>query len=233
MLKDLAIVKLATSVVKKTKEKIVKKREELRVYPDQTIEEAKNESSAKSPQSSNKSEDKTETKVKSSKEKSTKEKGSSTKKVSAKKETQAKKSQSKIEVTTKQSTKKTKTSAKKNTSKSATTQNKKEEKIKKYKSQIQKHYGQVDDKLLEVVVKNLGPSIYRKDAETVSCSDPKELDTVRRNFLQKKLSLSESNEKLDTAIKKVCEELKSSRSKYRATFYYALAKKFNKESALS
>ncbi len=110
---------------------------------------------------------------------------------------------------------------------------KKEAKIALYSKDITKHYGEVDEAFLAIVVKNLGPSIYKKDAESVACSDPKELETVRKNFLVKKLGMSESQEVLDKAIKEVCEEMKASRKKYRASFYYALAKKLKQESKLS
>lgn len=110
---------------------------------------------------------------------------------------------------------------------------KKAEKIALYTADIQKHYGTVDGAFLEIVVKNLGPSIYKKDAELVSCSDKKELDTVRKNFLVKKLELQESDDVLNGYIQEVCEELKNTRNKYRATFYYALAKKLKMESKLS
>lgn len=110
---------------------------------------------------------------------------------------------------------------------------KKAAKIALYIKDIKKHYGEVDEDFLAIIVKNLGPSIYKKDAELVSCSEQKELDTVRKNFLIKKLGLNASNGVLDAAIKDVCEELESTRTKYRATFYYRLAKKFKKESALS
>ncbi|KYJ86629.1 hypothetical protein AS592_06865 [Sulfurovum riftiae] len=102
-----------------------------------------------------------------------------------------------------------------------------------YTKAFKKQYGEVDTDFLEIIVKNLGPSIYRKDAELVSCSDPKELDTVRKNFLIKKLGLQENQEVLDAAIKEVCEELKDTSKKYRALFYYRLAQKFKKESVLS
>jgi len=110
---------------------------------------------------------------------------------------------------------------------------KKEAKIALYTKDIKKHYSEVNEAFLAIIVKNLGPSIYRKDAELVSCSDPKELDTVRRNFLVKKLGLELRKEELDAAIQEVCQELKSTRTKYRATFYYRLAQKFKKESVLS
>ncbi len=110
---------------------------------------------------------------------------------------------------------------------------KKVEKIKKYKADIQKNYGSVDEEFLEIVVKNLGPSIYLRDAESVSCGDPKELETVRKNFLIKKLGLTSSDDELNALISEVCSELKDQRVKFRATFYYALAKKLKMESALS
>ena len=110
---------------------------------------------------------------------------------------------------------------------------KKEEKIALYTKDIQKHYDEVDEAFLAIIVKNLGPSIYRKNAEMVSCADPKELDTVRRNFLVKKLGMSEEKEILDGFIQDVCQELKGVSHKYRATFYYRLAKNLKKESALS
>jgi len=120
----------------------------------------------------------------------------------------------------------------KKASASKTTISKKDLKIALYAKNIEKFYGEVDKDFLALIVKNLGPSIYRKDAELVSCSDPKELDTVRRNFLIKKLGIDASQAVLDAAIQDVCEELKSTRTKYRATFYYSLAKKFKKESVL-
>ncbi len=107
-------------------------------------------------------------------------------------------------------------------------------KIALYTKDVKKHYGSVDEAFLDIVVKNLGPSIYRRDAESVSCTDPKELETVRKNFLIKKLGFNKSeNDMLDNEIKKVCEIMKSSKIKYRATFYYILAKNLKKESALN
>ncbi len=125
------------------------------------------------------------------------------------------------------------TTAKKKETSTKKPASKREAKIALYSADITKHYGKVDEAFLTIIVKNLGPSIYRKDAELVSCSDSKELDTVKNNFLVKKLQMKESDDVLNAAIKEVCEELKASRNKYRATFYYALAKKFKQESKLS
>lgn len=149
-------------------------------------------------------------------------------KVATEKKAATKKTTSKKKVTT--TTKKI-TSTKK--SSSSEKGSKRDEKIALYIKDIQKHYGEVDEAFVAIIVKNLGPSIYRRDAELVSCSDPKELDTVRRNFLMKKLGIDASQAVLDAAIQDVCTELKGVRTKYRATFYYSLAKKFKKESVLS
>ena len=87
-----------------------------------------------------------------------------------------------------------------------------------------------DMDLLRKVSKGLGPSIYNKDASTVSCSDSEELARVKNNFLIKKLGMKDSDA-LDAAIKEVCEQLGSSnRNKYRGMFYYLLTVKFGKES---
>ncbi len=155
------------------------------------------------------------------------------KKTSAKK----KEPEKKKTTTTKKKTIPQKTSEKKKTNtttkaKAAPKGTKKAEKIALYTKAFKKQYGDVDAQFLEIIVKNLGPSIYKKDAELVSCSDPKELDTVRKNFLIKKLGIEEDKETLDTAIKEVCEELKGTSKKYRALFYYRLAQKFKKESVL-
>ena len=85
--------------------------------------------------------------------------------------------------------------------------------------------------LIGKVTESLVPSIYKQDAETVSCSDSAELDTVKNNFLIDKLGVGADDATLDAAIKKVCEAMgTSNRHKYRALFYALLAKEFGKES---
>ncbi|HFU77361.1 MAG TPA: DUF2853 family protein [Epsilonproteobacteria bacterium] len=184
------------------------------------------------------------TSTKSTESKKTTSTKKATTKTTSKKEATKKKPDVKKPATTKSTDSKTsakkvpakKDSVKKETSSKKTTAakgSKRDAKIALYIKDIKKHYGEVDEAFVAIVVKNLGPSIYKKDAELVSCSDPKELDTVRRNFLIKKLGIDASRGVLDAAIQDVCTELKGVRTKYRATFYYALAKKFKKESVLS
>lgn len=86
-----------------------------------------------------------------------------------------------------------------------------------------------DMDLLTKVTIGCGPSIYNADASTVAGSQASELETVKNNFLIKKLGVSKS-EDLDGAIAKVIEVYgKSNRNKYRAVIYYMLTKHFGKE----
>ncbi len=66
--------------------------------------------------------------------------------------------------------------------------------------------------------------LSKADSRFVACSDPAECDTVRENFLKKKLGLSGGD--LDGAIKTVCQTMKSEHNKSRLTFYYLLAEHF-------
>lgn len=88
----------------------------------------------------------------------------------------------------------------------------------------------VNTELLTAVCKGLGPALYNNDAFTVASSDKDELDRLKKNFLQKKLGLSDSDD-LDGAIDKVVETMgRSNPRKYRAAFYYLLTEHFRKES---
>ncbi|MEP2642665.1 DUF2853 family protein [Roseobacter sp.] len=90
-----------------------------------------------------------------------------------------------------------------------------------------------DMDLLTKVTIGCGPSIYDADAATVASSQPSELETVKNNFLIKKLGLADGPE-LDKAISSVVETYgKSERNKYRAVVYYMLTKHFAKEAVYS
>ncbi len=105
-----------------------------------------------------------------------------------------------------------------------------DEKMALYQSEMNRLGLNFDANLLTKVTKAIGPSIYKTDAETVSGSDEKELQTVKNNFLMKKLGLSNSS-KLDNAISSVLEKMgKSNRNKYRAIIYYLLVKELGQES---
>ena len=104
-----------------------------------------------------------------------------------------------------------------------------DDKIAKYIEENKKLSLGLSDDLITKVTKGLGPSIYKKDSETVSCSQASEMETVKKNYLIKKLGMDNSGA-LDAAIKDVCEKMGSAnRNKYRALFYALLAQKFKKE----
>lgn len=109
-----------------------------------------------------------------------------------------------------------------------------DEKVGTYIDAVRTKCGQEPDvDLLRKVTRGLGPSIYRADAETVAAGDPAELDRIKKNFLIKKLGLSESDD-LDGAISSAIETYgRSDRNKYRAVIYYLLTKHFGKEGVYS
>ena len=107
---------------------------------------------------------------------------------------------------------------------------KRDDLIAKYAADMKEKCGiDADMDLLKKVTIGCGPSIYNKDASTVSGGDQAELDRVKKNFLMKKLGMADSP-KLDEGIAAVMEKYgKSNRSKYRAVVYYMLTKHFGKE----
>ena len=108
---------------------------------------------------------------------------------------------------------------------------KRDELIEKYAADIKDKFGETPNMdLLTKVTIGLGPSIYNMDASKVSGSDDKELQTVKNNFLIKKLGLKDSPQLME-AIKSVTDKYGSSvKHKHRAVVYYMLAKHFKKES---
>ena len=111
---------------------------------------------------------------------------------------------------------------------------KRDELIATYASDLTEKCGMTPDMdLLTKVTIGCGPSIYNADASTVAGSQRSELETVKKNFLMKKLGLADGPE-LMAAIDSVIETYgRSERNKYRAVVYYMLVKHFGKESVYS
>ncbi len=109
-----------------------------------------------------------------------------------------------------------------------------EEKVEKYVQDIKEKFGEDPDvDLLRKVTKACGPSIFNSDAETVSSSSPDELETVKKNFMVKKLGLKD-DENLDAGLELIIEKYgKSNRNKYRAVVYYLLTKFYKKEAVFN
>jgi Protein of unknown function (DUF2853) len=107
---------------------------------------------------------------------------------------------------------------------------KRDELIAKYADDLRKKCKMEPDMgLLTKVTIGCGPAIYNADSETVAASQTSELETIKANFLMKKLGLSDSP-KLMEAINAVVETYgKSEKNKYRAVVYYMLVKHFGKE----
>jgi hypothetical protein len=100
---------------------------------------------------------------------------------------------------------------------------KRDELIAKYAEDLSKKCKMTPDMaLLTKVTIGCGPAIYNADSSTVAGSDKAELETVKTNFLIKKLGL---------AISAVIDTYgRSERNKHRAVVYYMLTKHFGKES---
>lgn len=107
---------------------------------------------------------------------------------------------------------------------------KREDLIARYAEDLKTKCGMEPDMdLLTKVTIGCGPAIYNADASTVASSQQGELETVKNNFLIKKLGLADGPE-LMAAIEKVVEIYGASeRNKYRAVVYYMLTKHFGKE----
>lgn len=108
---------------------------------------------------------------------------------------------------------------------------KRDDLIQKYADDLRNKCGMTPDMdLLTKVTIGCGPSIYNSDASTVAGSQKSELETVKKNFLMKKLGLADGPQLME-AIDAVIETYgRSEREKYRAVVYYMLVKHFGKES---
>ena len=108
---------------------------------------------------------------------------------------------------------------------------KRDELIGKYIHEVRGKIGQEPDvDLIRKVAIGCGPSIYNRDSSTVATSQPKEMAAIKKNFLIRKLGLSDGPD-LDAGIEAATETYgRSNTTKYRAVFYYLLIKHFGKES---
>ena len=106
--------------------------------------------------------------------------------------------------------------------------------IAKYADDLRTKCGMTPDMgLLTKVTIGCGPSIYDADASTIAAGQEQELETVKNNFLIKKLALSDGPGLMDAINKAIDTYGQSERNKYRAVVYYMLVKHFGKESIYS
>lgn len=108
---------------------------------------------------------------------------------------------------------------------------KRDDLIAQYADDLKNKCGMAPDMdLLTKVTIGCGPAIYNADASTVAATQQSELETVRENFLIKKLGLADGPELMAGINAAIDTYGKSERNKYRAVFYYLLTKHFGKES---
>ena len=84
----------------------------------------------------------------------------------------------------------------------------------------------IDDATLDKLVNNLRLIVDNKDALLVSGSDDSELETVRKNFVVKKLGIDDKD-KGAAAVKAVAQKMSGIRMKNRAAFYYMVQKELS------
>jgi hypothetical protein len=88
-----------------------------------------------------------------------------------------------------------------------------------------------DMALLTKVTAGLGPSIYDADASLVAGSDKAEKETIKTNFLMRKLGLPDGPELMEGIDAALSTYGTDERRKQRAVVYYLLVKHFGRESA--
>lgn len=98
---------------------------------------------------------------------------------------------------------------------------------------VKKYDQNADPKVIAGIVRYCGIALQKVDSSLVSLSDKDEVARVRKNFLQKKLGLAQSDEELDNAIAAVREQMKDTRRRNRVTVYYLLAQHFGKLSVFA
>ena len=100
-----------------------------------------------------------------------------------------------------------------------------------YVADVKKYDAGADADVVNKIVKHLGIALRNRDSSLVSCTDAKELDRVKTNWIAKKLGVSD-DAKADAAIEKVCKAMSADNTKSRVTFYYLAAKELGKLGAL-
>ena len=90
-----------------------------------------------------------------------------------------------------------------------------------YIEDVRKYEPNADEEAVNKIVKRLGIALRNRDSRSVSCTSEKELKTVRQNWCEKRLELSE--DKAQDTVEKVCARMKGVNTKSRVTFYYLCA----------
>ncbi|HEY0259523.1 MAG TPA: DUF2853 family protein [Lacisediminihabitans sp.] len=96
-----------------------------------------------------------------------------------------------------------------------------------YIADVQKYTSAVDESVVQAMAATYRLVLSRADSAVIAFGDPGELARVKKNFLIRKLGLSESDD-LDGAIAEVGAKMKGVSRRNRLTVYYLLAEHFGK-----
>lgn len=91
-----------------------------------------------------------------------------------------------------------------------------------YIEDVSKYTSNVDESVVEALVKMYASILGNADAKYVACSDDSEMDTVRKNFVAKKLEITDEDQ-VSAALEAACTRMKEDRTKSRVTFCYLVA----------
>ena len=100
-----------------------------------------------------------------------------------------------------------------------------------YLADVKKYDAGASADVVAKIVKHLGIALRNRDSSLVSCTDPKELDRVKANWIGKKLGVAD-DAKASAAVEAVCKAMAGDNTKSRVTFYYLAAKNLGKLGAL-
>jgi len=100
-----------------------------------------------------------------------------------------------------------------------------------YLSDVKKYDAAADADAVAKIVKHLGIALRNRDSSLVSCTDQKELDRVKTNWIGKKLGITD-DAKSASVLEKVCQAMSADNTKSRVTFYYLVAKHLGKLGSL-
>ncbi|MCO5065421.1 MAG: DUF2853 family protein [Rhizobiaceae bacterium] len=100
-----------------------------------------------------------------------------------------------------------------------------------YLADVKKYDATASEEVVNKIVKHLGIALRNADAQLVSCTDPQELDRIKKGFIAKKLGEGDAA-KADSVLEKVCQSMSADRTKARVTFYYLVAKHYGKLATL-
>ncbi|HSX67627.1 DUF2853 family protein [Nocardioides sp.] len=97
---------------------------------------------------------------------------------------------------------------------------------------VRKYVANPDEDAIAGLLKSYRLVMSSADSRYVALSDADERDTVKKNFLTKKLGLADADGSFDAALDEVAAAMKADRTKSRITVYYLLAEAFGKLDAV-